>query len=90
MVVNKPYSELIKDGYIIREFLSSDSSEFVWHRDKEDRIIEPMEENDWKIQFDNELPMNIDGKIFIENNKYHRIIAGDKPSIKIKIIKFNN
>ena len=90
MVVKKPYIETSNDDYIIREFNSYDKDSFVWHRDKEDRIIEPIDDNDWKIQFDNELPMDIDGKIFIEKNRYHRIICGDINKIKIKIIKYEH
>jgi len=36
-----PFGENIVDGYHVRKFSESvGSSELVWHRDKEDRIVE--------------------------------------------------
>ena len=49
-----------------------------WHYDEEDRIIECNEETDWMFQFDNELPFQIRGQIFIPKDKWHRLIKGTK------------
>ena len=75
-VTGRPYSEIKEDGYIIRE-LSQDtpSFEFVWHRDKEDRIVEAMHHTDWKFQMDNLVPQEIN-RIFIPKETYHRLIKG--------------
>jgi hypothetical protein len=36
-----PFQEKFEDGFYIRNFDSeTNEEEFVWHRDKEDRIIE--------------------------------------------------
>lgn len=59
--------------------------ELVWHRDREDRIVEAVDDTDWQFQFDNELPQKID-KIFIPKDTYHRIIKG-KGNLKIKVTK---
>ena len=86
-VTGRPYKEVKADGYIIREFSSDTSSfEFVWHRDKEDRYVEPIHDNDWKFQLDNQLPVNIDKKLFIPKETYHRLIKGSG-SLKVKIFK---
>ena len=86
-VTGRPYKEVKTDGYIIREFSSDTSSfEFVWHRDKEDRYVEPIHDNDWKFQLDNQLPVNIDKKLFIPKETYHRLIKGSG-SLKVKIFK---
>jgi hypothetical protein len=47
-----------------------------WHYDKEDRIIECDQETDWMFQFDNELPKQVSGEIFIPKNRWHRLIKG--------------
>ena len=83
-----PFQETkISDNTFIREFNQNiDSDECVWHRDREDRIIESIEPTDWKIQLDNELPKVIEGNIFIPMGVYHRLIKGTG-NLKIKLIK---
>lgn len=82
----KPYTEENKDGYVIREFSEDTPSfEFVWHRDKEDRIVETLHKTDWKFQLDNEVPKEID-RIFIPKETYHRLIKGTG-NLKVKIKK---
>ena len=82
----KPYTEENKDGYVIREFSQDTPSfEFVWHRDKEDRIVEALHETDWKFQLDNQLPQKIEN-IFIPKETYHRIIKGTE-NLKVRIKK---
>jgi hypothetical protein len=58
----------------------------MWHRDREDRIIESIGKTDWLIQIDNELPKEINEKIFIPMGVYHRLIKGTNNLI-IKLIK---
>ena len=72
----KPYQDQKKDGYIIREFKSSISERrLMWHRDKCDRIIEPIHTTDWKFQYDNQVPIPL-SKLFIPKETYHRLIKG--------------
>jgi len=77
--LNKPYNEE-KDGNIIRRTFSEDVSngELTWHRDREDRIVLPLSENNWMLQFDNELPirLNVGEEYFIPKNTFHRVIKG--------------
>ena len=82
-----PFDEEKYKGYVIRSF-SKDiaSDELKWHTDGEDRTIIPLNENDWMIQLDNELPKPIKGKIFIPEGKYHRVIKGTT-DLHIKVIK---
>jgi hypothetical protein len=83
-----PFQETkLEDNVFIREFKQdTDSGEFMWHRDREDRIIESIGKTDWLIQIDNELPKNIEGEIFIPMGVYHRLIKGTN-NLKIKLIK---
>ena len=84
----KPYQDLeITEKSKIRIFESNvDSGELHWHRDREDREIEVIENNGWMLQLDDELPvkMEIGNKYFIPEGVYHRTIKGDG-SLKIRI-----
>ena len=78
----RPYTEQ-ED---IRTFpATSPNAEFVWHRDKEDRWIEPLHSSNWKFQLDNKTPVSI-SKIFIPKGTYHRLIKGTG-DLKLKVIK---
>ena len=83
-----PFQETkISDNTFIREFSqNTDSGELVWHRDRESRIIESIDDTDWMIQLDDELPKKIEGEVFIPMGAYHRLIKGTG-DLKIKVIK---
>ena len=71
----------------IRTFSSdTDIGEFTWHRDREDRVVELIEGENWYIQLDNELPKKLvkENKIFIPMGVYHRVIKGEG-DLKVKI-----
>ena len=74
----KPYTEEKKDGHIIREFSDNTPSfEFVWHRDREDRVVQAINDTDWLFQLDNQTPIRLTkDKLFIPKETYHRIIKG--------------
>lgn len=87
-MMSLPYKEnKISENTFIRTFRQeTDSGEFMWHRDYEDRIIESIEETDWMIQIDNELPRPISEKIYIPKGIYHRLIKGTG-DLEIKLQK---
>jgi len=79
--------EALENNTYIRTFSANISEEeLVWHWDEETRIVEPIAENDWFFQFDNELPIKISGKIYIEKGRIHRVIKGTT-DLKVKITK---
>ena len=82
-----PFQETkLRDNEFIRLFSQdTDSGDFMWHRDREDRVVESIGETDWMIQIDNELPKVID-KVFIPMGVYHRVIKGTG-DLKVKLIK---
>lgn len=87
----KPYTETTHGNISIRTFDKDiDSGELTWHRDREDRVVEIIQGNNWKLQFDNQLPVTLtEGeKYFIPKGEYHRVIIGDG-ILKVKIIKTN-
>jgi hypothetical protein len=53
----KPYFDISDQVRLFSQEI--DESELMWHRDEEDRIIEATEHSDWKIQLDNQIPINI-------------------------------
>jgi hypothetical protein len=85
----KPYSEIV-NGSIVRRTFKSDvpTNELTWHRDREDRVVLPINENDWFIQMDNELPvkLHINEEFFIPKNTYHRVIKGSS-DLTVEVIK---
>ena len=83
-----PFQEnKLNDNTFIREFKQdTDSGEFMWHRDHENRIVESIGDTDWLIQIDNQLPKQIKGEVFIPMGAYHRLIKGTG-DLKIKLQK---
>ena len=83
-----PFEESwISDKISLRTF-SPDimDEELKWHVDMEDRIVEVLNENDWEFQFDNQLPIRMDGTIEIKIGEWHRIIKGSTP-LNVKITR---
>ena len=85
----KPYKDLeVTEQYIIREFNENiDPIELLWHRDDEDRTIEILEVGkDWKIQFDDQLPLDLEPKmrIFMMSHTWDRAWKGEG-TLKVKI-----
>jgi hypothetical protein len=80
--------EKLSDTSWIREFDPeiTESEEYVWHRDLNDREVEVLEGEGWKFQFDNDLPffINRNNSIQVPKMVYHRIIPG-KTKLRIKI-----
>jgi len=83
-----PFEESwISDKISLRTF-SPDiiDEELKWHVDMEDRIVEVLNENDWEFQFDNQLPIRMDGTIEIKMGEWHRIIKGST-HLNVKITR---
>lgn len=80
--------EQVEDGdKKVRVFSEDvDTEELVWHRDREDRIIEVVESKNWMLQIDNKLPIKMRGgdTFVIPEGVYHRVLKGDG-NLKISI-----
>jgi hypothetical protein len=88
--MNFPFEENKDEGVYIRKFSNSvDESELVWHRDKEDRIVESIGDTDWMIQLDNQLPIFLTDRVYIPKEIYHRVIKGSGELI-VKIKKLDD
>jgi len=86
--MSRPFAEnIISKSVVIRTFsVNTSEDEFKWHWDEEDRIVEPLNENDWQFQFDNELPQRIYKEIRIPAGVMHRVIRGTTDLV-VKITK---
>lgn len=80
MVVELPFREKqVEINSFIRWFSpDTDPMEFVWHRDREDRIIDVIEPGGWKFQYEDDLPIELEKKdrLIIPAGLYHRVIPG--------------
>jgi hypothetical protein len=72
-----PYTDEEFPDKILRTF-PHDTPEHLlkWHWDEEDRDVYSVNKTDWKFQFDNELPQQLNSKLHIPKGVYHRIIKG--------------
>lgn len=84
----RPYTETeLGNNQYIREFsFDVDDHELEWHLDREDRIVEVIENEGWEFQLDNQLPIHLENVIFIPKETYHRVIKGNGKLI-VKITK---
>lgn len=83
-----PFEESwVSDNVSLRSF-SPDlmDEELKWHIDMEDRVVEILNDNDWKFQFDDQLPIPMKGTIAIKKGEWHRIIKGSTP-LNVKITR---
>ena len=86
----RPYTEQKRGGSVIRQFSHKlPSNELVWHRDREDRLVEVVSGKGWMFQLDNEVPIELKAgdKFKIKKETYHRIIRGNTPlEVNIKLL----
>lgn len=86
----KPFIEtIISKNEVVREFKPGQPEHlFKWHWDPEDRLVEVLNDSDWRFQYDNELPtfMITGVDIKIPQGIIHRLIPGTS-NLKIKIYK---
>jgi quercetin dioxygenase-like cupin family protein len=76
-----PFKESkISESIYDREFSeNTDSDEFIWHRDGEDRIVQVIKSNGtWEFQQDDKLPkpLNTGDSFNIKKEVWHRVIKG--------------
>lgn len=80
-MVDKPYTDkqLADKRWIRRLFVDQiTEDQLVWHRDANDRRIIVLAGEGWKIQLENELPVDLltSNLYIIKKNTFHRIIKG--------------
>ena len=78
----KPYFDISDQVRLFSQEI--DESELMWHRDEEDREIISILKTDWKIQLENELPIDLNSSVKIKAGEWHRLIKGNG-NLEIKI-----
>ena len=83
-----PYQELRTFDTILRK-LKEDiyEDELVWHRDRRDRKVEILNNTNWMVQLEDEIPHQLKETIFIPKNTYHRLIKGTG-DLDLRILEF--
>ena len=84
----KPY---IYNGDVRTFSVEKAAEEFVWHRDKENRIITVIEGEAWQFQLHEKFPVLLEkgNEYKIPKMVYHRLIKG-KTNLVLKIEDENN
>jgi hypothetical protein len=76
-----PYSDCCHyNNSFIRVFdQNTANEEYVWHRDRADRLVEVISGEGWMFQHDNNVPFEMQRgmTINIEAYSYHRILKGN-------------
>jgi len=84
-----PFEEIqIGTRKFFRTFSSHiDSSDLIWHRDAEDRLIHVLESDGWYMQLDDQLPILLEtgSNYYIKKHEWHRVIR-TKDCNELKII----
>jgi hypothetical protein len=79
----EPYFDISDQVRLFSEEV--DTEDLRWHRDREDREIISILKTDWKIQLENELPVNLNSLVKIKAGEWHRLIKGSgELQLKIK------
>lgn len=85
-LTTKPYTEKeytkhgTFDRYIVRTFSEDvNADDLIWHRDRQNRTIHILRGSGWKLQLDDNLPLDLEvGKeYYIPKLTYHRVIKGE-------------
>ena len=88
--IKNPYDEkILNENTRVRTFNSNVSEDhLIWHRDRQDRVVEVVHSNGWMFQRDDSVPIVMSSGDILEvsANEWHRIIKG-KGDLVLKIIE---
>lgn len=85
---DKPYQELRTFNTILRKFKQdTHEDELVWHRDRTDRKVEILNDTNWMVQLEDDIPQQLKETIFIPKNTYHRLVKGTG-DLDLRILEF--
>jgi hypothetical protein len=79
-----PYEE---NGEFRKFSKDLDPEELKWHRDREDRVVTVVNDNDWMFQRDNALPEPMKGELKIAKGEWHRVIKGTT-DLEVRVVKY--
>ena len=89
----KPFEDFEKDIYdniFTRVFKESvEKEQLIWHKDKKDRVVKVIYGTGWKLQYDNQLPIELEpGQNYhIKKQEFHRLLKGNS-ELKLEIKEY--
>lgn len=83
VISGNPY---VDDGNIRTFDIERPATDYVWHRDEEDRTIKCIEGEGWQLQIEDCLPflLKLNQEVCIPKMVYHRLIKGYN-TLKVEI-----
>lgn len=83
VISGNPY---VDDGNIRTFDIKQPATDYVWHRDEEDRTIKCIEGEGWQLQIEDCLPflLKLNQEVCIPKMVYHRLIKGYN-TLKVEI-----
>ena len=90
MAMSEAYNDKMVNEHVRVRTFSGETSEdhLIWHRDRQDRVVEVVHSNGWMFQRDDSVPIVMSSGDILEvsANEWHRIIKG-KGALVLKIIE---
>jgi hypothetical protein len=90
----KPFEDFEKSIYdkvFTRVFkLNVKKEQLIWHKDRKDRVIKVIYGTGWKLQYDNELPFELElgQNYYIKKENFHRLHKGNS-ELKLEIKEYD-
>ena len=83
IISGNPY---VDNGNIRTFDINQPATDYVWHRDQEDRTIKILEGEGWQLQIEDCLPflLKLNQEVRIPKMVYHRLIKGYN-TLKVEI-----
>ena len=90
----KPFDDFEKSIYdkvFTRVFKQNiEDKQLIWHKDRKDRVVKVIWGTGWKLQYDNELPteLEIGQNYYIKKEQFHRLHKGNS-DLKLEIKEYD-
>ena len=90
----KPFEDFENSIYknvFTRVFKKSVKKEqLIWHKDRKDRVVKVIYGTGWKLQYDNELPFELEvgQNYYIKKENFHRLHRGNS-ELKLEIKEYD-
>ena len=90
----KPFEDFEKGIYsnvFTRVFKEDiEDKQLIWHKDKKDRTVKVIYGTGWKLQYDNELPTELEmgNNYYIKKEQFHRLHKGNS-ELKLEIKEYD-
>jgi len=64
--------------------------QLIWHKDRKDRVIKVVWGTGWKLQYDNDLPIELEPgrNYYIKKEEFHRLHKGNS-ELKLEIKEYD-